>query len=302
MRMPVMVVDKDVEDMTLQELRREKFAHNWHSKKLKGGIAQCNKRLWWLEENIPLIDLDEAKRQWENGEITKLEYMTKCGQKARRQNEYQRTEDRLLYAQMLKAEEDALVKALEERIEGEKLKPTPRKRGRKSVDMTKPAGRGNPKASWRVEHPYTRPPRKLRKHSEKWDTIRKQNLLANRIMRNFRSVAQWDLNKLRLIARDRGYSSDMSMIAAVRDELNLTIEGTTKLLKSGALSWGQILVVGAFFEMTPIEFCDTFLSGYFREVVDGKWVAVIDNKNELVTIPVFPRAGEEEVTSEPDSE
>ena len=55
-----------------------------------------------------------------------------------------------------------------------------------------------------------------------------------------------------------------------------------KLLRTGCFTWGQALVVGALFEMTPKEFADCFMSGYFKEVREGEFRAVVDDPSALI--------------------
>lgn len=75
----------------------------------------------------------------------------------------------------------------------------------------------------------------------------------------------WDKDKFGEIASDRGFQTPEIITSVVAEELNLDRTRARMLLKSGRFTWGQVLVLGAFMQMTPREFCDTFLSGYFTE-------------------------------------
>lgn len=89
-------------------------------------------------------------------------------------------------------------------------------------------------------------------------------------------VLQWDKRKLMMVARDRGYFSEIAVAYAIEQALEMPKQTIKKMLNEGKFTWGQVLVIGALFEMTPKEFCDTFLLGYFIEQ-GGEWRA--SNKN-----------------------
>ena len=93
----------------------------------------------------------------------------------------------------------------------------------------------------------------------------------------------WDRDKFMLVARDRGYMTEESVIYAVGQEINLDRTRTVSLLKLGKFTWGQVLCIGALLEMTPKEFCDIFLCGYFVEMF-GEYRASYENvdKTELL--------------------
>lgn len=86
----------------------------------------------------------------------------------------------------------------------------------------------------------------------------------------------WDRERFLLIAEDRGYFTEEAVMSAMAKELNLDMTRARLILNSGRLTWGQVLTLGAFFEMTPKEFCDTFLAGYFIDSF-GEFRASPDN-------------------------
>ena len=93
----------------------------------------------------------------------------------------------------------------------------------------------------------------------------------------------WDRDKFMLIASDRGYQTEEAVTAVMAKELNLSYARMKSVLNYGRFSWGQVLVTGAFMQMTPKEFCDTFLAGYFTEMW-GEYRADMEaiNKAELL--------------------
>ena len=93
------------------------------------------------------------------------------------------------------------------------------------------------------------------------------------------------MNTLMQVARDRGYFTELAVTASVSEALNISIGGADQLLQSGKMSWGQCMVIGSLFEMTPKEFCDVFMSGYFVEVADGVFRAKVDDIDNLLDAP-----------------
>lgn len=97
-------------------------------------------------------------------------------------------------------------------------------------------------------------------------------------------VVSWDRDKFYHIAADRGYQTEELIVSEVQRELELADRTRAKfLLDKGRFTWGQVLCLGAFLQMTPKEFCDTFLAGYFTEQF-GDYRADYENlrKDELL--------------------
>lgn len=75
----------------------------------------------------------------------------------------------------------------------------------------------------------------------------------------------WDKERFMRITADRGYQTEEAVIHAIGKELNLDRARAKVILDKGRFTWGQVLCLGALMEMTPREFCDTFLAGYFTD-------------------------------------
>ena len=86
----------------------------------------------------------------------------------------------------------------------------------------------------------------------------------------------WNKEKFDLIAQDRGYQTDEMVLSAVAEELRMSRANAKLAIQNGRFTWGQVLCLGAMMQMTPKEFCDTFLSGYFIEQF-GEYRAEYDN-------------------------
>ena len=93
----------------------------------------------------------------------------------------------------------------------------------------------------------------------------------------------WDREKFMLVARDRGYLTEASVLHAVSKELLLNRERAKLILSTGKFTWGQVMCLGAMLKMTPKEFCDIFLAGYFVDYY-GQFVASYDNLDKSVLL------------------
>lgn len=118
-------------------------------------------------------------------------------------------------------------------------------------------------------------------------TARKNRERAERVaLANLLPIEQWDKRTLMKIASDRGYRSEQAVVYAVSSEFGCTMATAKRILDTGRMTWGQVIVMGSMFEMTPREFCDTFLSGYFKETTVGTFVAAIDDPVPLLQKPI----------------
>lgn len=89
----------------------------------------------------------------------------------------------------------------------------------------------------------------------------------------------WDKERFMLIASDRGYQTEGALVTDISKELVMDRSAVRYLIDKGRFTWGQVLCLGAMFEMTPKEFCDTFLAGYFVEKHE-EFRASYDNINK----------------------
>lgn len=102
----------------------------------------------------------------------------------------------------------------------------------------------------------------------------------------------WDKDKFLLIARDRGYQTEQALVYEMSKELNMTIDRASIILNRGRMTWGQVLCLGAMMQMSPKEFCDTFLAGYFIDHGDDEYRADYTNLNkaELLKRAIKPQS------------
>jgi len=298
--------NKAFEDMELEELYAEKSARKWHRSKMKRNVEILERRRHWLEENIPICSKEGINRQYENGEITQNQYKSAFGRRKLAINNRMKNEDRIAYAQRLAYHEEAIVAYIDELIT-EKLAKKHQQQvqynkahntRRKKHDPRKPDTKYNrskasksknldPNRKWetRKDTPYP----KLQGAKARWRRGKADDTKALTIMKRMQPIVTWDIEKLMQVTRDRGFYTEVAVIAAIAESLNTTVGGTKKMLDSGRLTWSQCIIIGAIFEMTPKEFCDVFLSGYFKEVADGVFKAQLDNINDFLDIPYQPR-------------
>ena len=125
---------------------------------------------------------------------------------------------------------------------------------------------------------------------------RKENIAENarlykweKTLDRDRFLTSWDKEKFMSIATDRGYQTEEALIQDVGKALNLDRARAIRILENGRFTWGQVLCLGAMMQVTPKEFCDTFLNGYFVNQFD-EYRADFDNisKAELLKPPIRP--------------
>lgn len=140
------------------------------------------------------------------------------------------------------------------------------------------------RSSWQAYNRRQRQ-RKERDKASAVERVRKRDMLKQ--INSEGITLAWDIDKFKLIARDRGYQTDEAIIYAIGQEVGLDRIRAKTLYETGRFTWGQVMCLGAMFEMTPKEFCDTFLSGYFVDTY-GDYRACYDNidKKELLKPPV----------------
>lgn len=136
------------------------------------------------------------------------------------------------------------------------------------------------------EEPYNKV-RKRKDQIREANKVRHRRMMAEdvRTLRLKRAIERdslyvsWDKERFLLIAADRGYQTESALVADIAKELVLDRSGVRVLMEKGRFTWGQVLCLGAMFEMTPKEFCDTFLAGYFVEH-NGNYRASYENMNK----------------------
>lgn len=272
--------DKPFEELEWEELKLERRAHGWLRRTVERNAYHLTTKLYKLEEQ-PLYTKEEYRKMYEDGELTQQEYKVMAMNMTNLKSDIAATKAQIKFGFAVVDREVAICTELDEIIAHRRATYVkPRKAGTKSYDPRK-------RVSWQnhnSKHPTNRlhPERRTSKMKKKWSVIRENEKSASYNYNRLQPLATWDRDKLVHIARARGALSDQTMIAMVAEELGTTVSYARKILASGKMTWGQCIVIGALFEMTPAEFCDVFLSGVFQEVVDGKWVAVVDDKAALL--------------------
>lgn len=87
------------------------------------------------------------------------------------------------------------------------------------------------------------------------------------------------------MARFRGYYTIEPIAVGLSQNTGLSVSSWKNKLGSGHLSREEMIVIAAYFEMTPKEFCDVFLNGLFNEDSLGHFIAHIDSAYELLHPP-----------------
>lgn len=298
--------NKAFEDMELTELYAERSARNWHRSRMKRNLELLKRRKWWLEENMPIYSDEEINRQFEDGEITKTQKQTAFARRKMAINNRMKNADRMLYAERLVYHEEALIayiddliaeKLAEKAASAEIAKKQRQKRRRsanhkhdprKKISKYNPPSKLDPIRTWKTRD--VKPMPELQGARARWKRDRQNDKKPLMVMKRMQPIVTWDVEVLMSIARDRGFFTEVAVVAAIAEALNMTVSGTKKIVESGKLTWSQCIIIGAIFEMTPKEFCDTFLAGYFKEVSDGVFRAQVDDIDNLLDIPYLAKA------------
>lgn len=297
--------NKPFEEMQLTELYAERSARTWHRSRIKRAKGLLETRKWWLEENMPVYTKEEITAQYESGEITKKQYQTAFARRKRAINQRMKNEDRMNYADRIVYHEEAIIAYIDELIAeelaridaNERVKAKKRKEAKqRGYDPRKHTSKYNPhpldsQRKWATRKEQPEFP-KLQRARARWKKGKQDDTKAISVSKRMQPIITWDVEKLMLIAKDRGYFTEVATTAAISDILEITLHGASSLIKTGRLTWSQCIIIGSLFEMTPKEFCDVFLSGYFREVSDGVYRAYVEDPSALLDTPYGARSKE----------
>ena len=295
--------NKPFEEMELEELYAERSARVWHRGRMKYCVHTLLRRQWWLKENMPIYSKEEINRQYENGEISESQYKTAFARRKRAINQRMKNDDRMLYGERVAYHEESVVAYLDELI-AEKLaradKPFDDRKKPQKYDPRKRTSKYNrnkldPKRTWETRKKELKDSfPELQAARARWKRGKKAEQPVMNVMKRMQPILTWDMDKLMQVAGDRGYFTQLAVTAAIAETLKISVSGADKMLQSGKMSWGQCMIIGSIFEMTPKEFCDIFMSGYFKEVADGVFRAQVDDIETLLDAPykATPKASE----------
>lgn len=270
---------KPVEKMNRQEVELEIQIQKWFAKRAD---RMCYPIVYGNEIRRKELEADtriaDMKAKYERGEATWGQLLNVMGAVAKKQKAYDIRECQIEFLKMHSAQALSVVRACEERLPF-LLKKKKRKRPY------------NPRRKWakRMSKPRYDPARNVATKYTYWMNAVEKKGLGN----------LWDKEKYMAICSDRGLGSIMLVINYTANILELTQRQAEFLLDRGAFSWMQVLELGADLEMTPKEFADTFLSGYFVELAEGDFRASTKN---LPFVGELPTKAVDQLKPEEDSE
>lgn len=271
------IINKPIERMTLEELKQERQVHAWQHNKSKRGAEALQKRLYWLEENEPIQSREEIQADYEEGRLSAAQYKTAFARRAKAISNRKSAERKAEYSRRVADEEAGLIFAIDEQILDRQVNAPRPKRGR-------PCKRDPRKRQAVKRTAYKRPPN-LMTLQKRWHLIQSNN--RNNLTKSA-PIPYWNPETLAKIAFDRGWFTAEGFTAHIAQELQLSYKAAKTLLQTGGFTFGQALVIGAYLEMTPREFCDCFLYNYFRDNANGygNYVATVDNTDILLNKPI----------------
>lgn len=290
----IRIYNKQLPKMTKAELKIEQAAFMWLAVKIEDWVRMNSMRLYHLRENYP-VDEDTREKvleDYENGLITLAERRNRSRKITMREREHEKVEARLILGQRaadhFRAMGVALGEEIDYRISYEKYNPkrkgmqmARKKKRRSAYDPRKNQSKYN-LAPWRTELPpkttdkkKLRPKPKVSNIHKKW----KKSTMFDYRFSKMQCIAEcpptFSLESLRRIGYDRGYMTNLTLEAAIAESVGITIGAARTMLYLGNVRWEVSFIIADLLEMTPAEYCDTFLHGLFRETVQGKWTAVL---------------------------
>lgn len=289
----IKLCDKPFEEMALLELYAEYSVHKWLRTQMNYHIKRLKKRVWWLEQNKPILSKEEIRQQYEDGKITKAQFNTAYATRQHNINYRMRVDDYMEFADKIVFHEEAVVQYIEELVAKKQAsQPMTSKKNTRGYDPRKRESVNNQR-KWNTRELNKQMP-KLKAQRKRWRAYKEKDQSAVYGTKLFPIVTEWEAERLKHLARDRGYFTDAALVAAVGEALDISMLATSRLLNSGKFSWGQCVAIAGFFEMTPKEFCDIFLHGVFKETGDGVYKAQIGDVRAFLK----QEAEEKKVTEE----
>lgn len=87
----------------------------------------------------------------------------------------------------------------------------------------------------------------------------------------------YDFKTLQRIAMDRGYVTTRAIADALEPAFGTSTKTIMKKLEYGNLTKEQCEVIGDLFEMSPKEYYETFMRGFFKMTPNGKFICEVEN-------------------------
>ena len=249
------IINKPIEEMTIEELKEERLVHVWQANKSERGAKALEKSLYWQDEHRPeIVDADYINRCYEQGKITKEQRNLAFARKAKASGDRKRASLKRDYALMIAREERAIIAQIDERLaELEAKAPAPK--------IGRPPKRDPRKRTVNLKtYKAGRSVKKL------WAQIEQSNKDNKKCREKLMPIPFFDAETLYTIAKDQGFYSRESLIVELSHALEMSCNATKEAIKSGKFTYGQVLIIGSTLQMTPTAFAETFLHNYFIEI------------------------------------
>lgn len=91
--------------------------------------------------------------------------------------------------------------------------------------------------------------------------------------------------KLLEVTKHRGYNTIRAVANGLSKYFGIYPKSIEKKIITGHFSREEMIVIAAYFEMTPKEFCDVFLNGVFNENDLGHYTAHVESPYEFLHPP-----------------
>ena len=87
----------------------------------------------------------------------------------------------------------------------------------------------------------------------------------------------YDFDTLQRIALDRGYTTTRALADALQPIFDKERYWIVTKLKEGNLTKEQCEVIGSLLEMTPKEYYETFMKGFFKQTQNGRFICDVED-------------------------
>lgn len=269
---------KGLKEMTYHELMQEHAVMYWWTQFLKQQIFRYERitssySQWVEKENAEW--LEKITKMYEDGEITQYGFMLRKGRIGNKNRKLSNRFARLNYLKMIYYESMAYKKLVKER---KALKAKPKKRNKPRQGIYKV---NNFK------------PRKSTQRRNRLNIQTYQNFMRWTNEQEKKGLGElWNKEEFDKVCANRGYVTDIMIRFMISNETGCDMLQARFMHENGCFTWLQIMLIGACLQLTPTEFAECFMSGYFKEIGNGLYQATYDKipKEAVISVPIFESA------------
>lgn len=266
-RSPLSVFGKDLNEMTYEELKAEHEVYYWWTWFLRKVIFEKETKTISYDKAVQeqvAEKLRDANERYEKGEISQYSLFLYQGQAKRKTLAVERRYQRVEFLKQMQYDALAHKELLKERLA---VKPKPKKKYKSQEKKRKHSPYKRKK--FKPRKSYTR-----RKYNyvEGWKTwVRWTKEQEKRPLGEL-----WNKKAFMRVCANHGYVTPDMVQMMVSTETDCSMVQAKYMIDNGCFTWLQIMLIGAALQITPTEFAEVFMSGYFVEIGHGIYQASYD--------------------------